>query len=52
MTTEAKAQLSSSELGTLWMTYISISARLIVYDLFKDKTIDKEAQNILCYVYY
>jgi hypothetical protein len=29
------------------MTYISISARLLITDLFKDKTIDKEAQNIL-----
>ncbi|MCB2295794.1 DUF3231 family protein, partial [Clostridium algoriphilum] len=47
MTTEAKIQLTSSELGTLWMTYISKSARLIIFDLFKDKTIDKEAQNIL-----
>ena len=47
MTTEAKIQLTSSELGTLWMTYISKSARLIIVDLFKDKTIDKEAQNIL-----
>ena len=47
MTTEAKIQLTSSELGTLWMTYISTSARLIIYDFFKNKTIDKEAQNIL-----
>jgi len=47
MTTEAKVQLTSSELGTLWMTYISTSGRLIMYDFFKIKTIDKEAQNIL-----
>jgi hypothetical protein len=47
MTTEAKIKLTSSELGTLWMTYISKSARLLIYDLFKDKTIDKEAQDIL-----
>ena len=47
MTTEAKIQLTSSELGTIWMTYISTSAKLVVYDFFKDKTIDKEAQNIL-----
>jgi hypothetical protein len=47
MTTEAKVQLSSSELGSLWMTYMSTSARLVVYEFFKDKTIDKEAQNIL-----
>ena len=47
MTTEAKIQLTSSELGTLWMTYISISARIIMYDFFTIKTIDKKAQNIL-----
>ena len=47
MTTEAKIQLTSSELGTLWMTYQSTSATLIMCDLFKEKTIDKEAQNIL-----
>lgn len=47
MTTEAKIQLTSAELGTLWMTYQSTSASLIMHDLIKDKTIDKEAQNIL-----
>jgi hypothetical protein len=47
MSTEAKIQLSSSELGTLWMTYISISARIIMYDFFALKTIDKKAQNII-----
>lgn len=47
MTTEAKIQLTSSELGALWMTYQSSSASLLVYDLMKEKTIDKEAQNIL-----
>ncbi len=47
MTTEAKIQLTSSELGTLWMTYQSTSATLMMYDLFKDKTIDKEARSIL-----
>ena len=47
MTTESKTQLSSSELGSLWMTYMSTSARLIVYDFFKYTTMDKEAQNIL-----
>ena len=47
MSTEAKIQLTSTELGTLWMTYISKSARLMIYDVFKDKTINKEAQNIL-----
>jgi len=47
MTTEAKIQLTSTELGTLWMSFISLSARLQIYDLFKDKTIDKDAKNIL-----
>jgi len=47
MTTEAKVQLTSSELGTLWMTYQSTSASLLMYDLMKEKTIDKEAQSIL-----
>jgi hypothetical protein len=47
MTTEAKIQLTSSELGTLWMTYQSTSATLLMHDLMKEKTIDKEAQNIL-----
>ena len=47
MTTEAKIQLTSTELGTLWMTYISLSARLIIDDLLKDKTIDEEAKGII-----
>ncbi len=47
MTTEAKIQLTSTELGTLWMTYMSTTGMLVMNDLFKDKTIDKEAQNIL-----
>ncbi|MDF2892423.1 MAG: hypothetical protein K0R80_2790 [Clostridia bacterium] len=47
MTTEAKIQLTSTELGTLWMTYQSTTASIITYSLIKDKTIDKEAQNIL-----
>jgi len=47
MTTEAKIKLTSSELGTLWMIYISKSAKLIMLNLFKDKTIDKKAQDIL-----
>jgi hypothetical protein len=47
MTTEAKVQLSSTELSTLWMTYLSKSAKLLMLDIFKDKTIDNEAKNIL-----
>ena len=47
MITEAKIQITSSELGTLWMTYIAISARLMVFDTIRNKTIDKKAQNII-----
>jgi hypothetical protein len=47
MTTEAKIQLTSSELGTLWMTYQSTTATLVMFDLLKDKTIDNGAKNIL-----
>jgi hypothetical protein len=47
MTTEAKIQLTSTELGTLWMTYQSTTASLLMHDLMKEKTIDKEAKNIL-----
>jgi hypothetical protein len=47
MTTEAKIKLTSAELGTLWMTYQSTTATLVLFDLLKDKTIDMEAQNIL-----
>lgn len=47
MITESRIQLTSSELGTLWMTYQSTSATLVMYELFRDKTIDKEAQSIL-----
>lgn len=47
MTTEAKVQLTSTELGTLWMNYMSTTGLLVMNDIFKDRTIDKEAQNIL-----
>ncbi|MBU3182917.1 DUF3231 family protein [Clostridium psychrophilum] len=47
MTTEAKIQLTSSELGTLWMTYQSACATLMKCEVMKDKTIDKEAKNII-----
>ena len=47
MTTEAKIQLSSSELGALWMAYQSVSAKLMVLGIFRNKTIDKMAQDIL-----
>jgi hypothetical protein len=41
MTTEARIQLTSSELGTLWMTYMSTCSNLIMCDSLRDKTIDK-----------
>jgi hypothetical protein len=47
MTTEAKIQLTSSEVGTLWKTYIAMSEELLVYNFFKDKTIDNEAKAII-----
>lgn len=47
MTTEARIQLTSSEVGTLWKTYMSISEELVVYGFFKDKTMDNEAKNII-----
>ncbi|MCB2294391.1 DUF3231 family protein [Clostridium algoriphilum] len=47
MTTEAKIQLTSTELGTLWMSYFARSSIILMCDLFKDKTIEKEAQNIV-----
>ena len=47
MTTEAKIQITSSELGSLWMIYQSTSALVMIFDFFKNITIDKEAQNIL-----
>ncbi len=47
MTTEAKVQLTSTELGTLWMIYQSRSASLKINQIFIDETIDKEAQNII-----
>ena len=47
MTTEAKIQLTSTELGTLWMEYRSLSGRISFYDSFKDKTIDKEGSNLI-----
>jgi len=47
MSTEAKIQLSSSEVGTIWMAYQSTTANLMIFNIFKDITIDKEAQNIL-----
>ena len=47
MTTEASIQLTSSELGTLWMTYLQKSAKIKLFECLKEKTIDKEAQSII-----
>jgi hypothetical protein len=47
MTTEAKIQLTSTELGTLWMEYTSLSARIGFYDCCTNKTIEEEAKNML-----
>jgi hypothetical protein len=46
MTTEAKIQITSTELGTLWMSYLTLSETMIMCDLLKDKIIDKDAKNI------
>ncbi len=47
MTNEARVQLTSSELGTMWMTYMSTCANLITCESLRDQTIDKEAEEIL-----
>jgi len=47
MTTEAKIQLTSTELGRLWMTYQIKSAVLVILGQFRDSTIDEEAKSIL-----
>ena len=47
MTTEARIQLTSTELGTLWMTYVSTCATLSKCESMKVRTIDKEAQDII-----
>ncbi len=47
MTTESKIQLSSTELGTIWMAYQTTSASLMLFSLLKEKTIDQESQKII-----
>jgi hypothetical protein len=49
MTTEAKIQLTSTEVGILWITYIFTTGRLMINDSLTLTTIDKEAQNILTF---
>ena len=47
MTVEAKIQLTSTELGRLWMTYQIKSAMLVIFGQFRDSTIDAEAKSLL-----
>ena len=47
MTTEAKIQLTSTEIGRLWMTYQIKSAMSVLIRQFRDSTIDAEAKSIL-----
>ncbi|WP_291637923.1 DUF3231 family protein [Clostridium sp.] len=47
MTTEAKIQLTSTELGRLWMTYQIKTAMLEIFKQFRESTIDVEAKDIL-----
>jgi hypothetical protein len=47
MTIEAKVQITSSEVGTLWKMYMELSEELLVNDFLKDKTIDDEAKSII-----
>jgi len=47
MTTEAKMQLTSTELGRLWMSYQIKSALIEIFKKFRDSTIDAEAKSIL-----
>jgi hypothetical protein len=47
MTTEARVQITSSEVGTLWKIYMELSEEILVHDFFNDKTIDNEAKNII-----
>jgi len=47
MTTEAKIQLTSTELGRLWMTYQIKLGMLKIFEKFRDTTLDAEAKSIL-----
>jgi len=47
VTTEAMIQLTSTELGRLWMTYQIKSATLILLGQFRDSTVETEAKSIL-----
>jgi len=47
VTTEAKIQLTSTELGRLWMTYQIKSAMQILFGQFRDSTVNPEAKGII-----
>jgi len=47
MSIEAKIQITSTEIGRLWMTYQIKTAMLAIFKQFRDSTIDKEAKSIL-----
>ncbi|MGH4120413.1 DUF3231 family protein [Clostridium sp.] len=47
MTTEAKLQITSTELGTLWMSYQTLSAAVAACNVFKEKAINKDVQNMI-----
>ena len=47
MSTQAKIQLTSTELGRLWMTYQIKSAAIIIFGQLRDNAIDEEAKSIL-----
>ena len=47
MSTEAKIQPTSTELGRIWMSYQIESMMIAVFGNLRDSTIDEEAKNIL-----
>jgi len=47
MAIEAKIQITSTELGRLWMTYQIKSAMLILFGQFRNSIVDVEARGIL-----
>ncbi|WP_291637925.1 DUF3231 family protein [Clostridium sp.] len=47
MTIEAKIQITSTELGRLWMTYQIKSAMIILFGQFRNSIVDVEAKGIL-----
>jgi len=47
MSTEAKIQPTSTELGRMWMSYQIESMMIVVFGNLRDSTIDEEAKNIL-----